>query len=258
MAEASPEPPTYSSESEYQESYQNIYPPVERNDSIPFSREDDASSISIQEFHVSNIESQKAQLKENFDAIRNKLNAKEECMSELLEKKESDEAGNENQKNQLVSLYNTKSSLEESMKDPLIAATLAESLENIKGQITRLEKQLNIAKYLRWNMSECETAIENLCFVCECRDILDLHRRKRELLWENVALGSERTQVDKPVGLAIDLRTDHIFIADSGNKRIQVYNSQGGHLSQLALPAEKILFFSFLGEFLFIIGKYCI
>ena len=137
-----------------------------------------------------------------------------------------------------------------------MGATLAESLETIKGQITRLEKQLNTVKYLRWKMSECESAIENLCFVCEGKDILDLHKRKRELLWENVVPGCERTQVYKPIGLTIEPKTDHIYIADSGNKRIQVYNSQGKHLTQIPLPVEeKILFFSFLGGYLFIIGK---
>ena len=236
------------------------YPLNEPHDTLYPELQTRHTNPNIQSFEISSSEKRDLQIDEvkwNFDFLRNKLNEKENrIINRIKDANPNENSETEDFLTQLANLYVTKSSLEESMKDPLIGATLAESLENIKGQITRVEKQLNTVRYLRWNMSECENAIENLCVVCEGKDLLTLYKRKRELLWENVAPGSERTQVNRPAGLTIEPRTDHIFIADAGNQRIQVYNSQGEHLTQIVLPhIGDIVFFSFLGEYLFFIGQ---
>ena len=193
----------------------------------------------------------------NFEIIQNKLIEKKKAIINRIKNAdpiEDPQIGN--LQKQLGSLYISKHNLEDSMNDPQLASVLAESYEKIQEQIIRIEKQLHTVKYLRWNMSDCENAIENLCVVCEGKDLTEVYSRKRDLLWENVAPGAERTQVNGPVGLTIEPQTDRIFIADAGNNRIQVYNSEGKHLSQIKLAhVWRIFFIDFLGDFLFIVGK---
>ena len=214
--------------------------------------------IGIEESISERKDTQIEDVENNFELIQKKLTEKKDSIIKRIRGTSPiEDPQTENFQKQLVFLYTSKLNLEDSMKDPKIASTLAECYEKIQEQIIRIEKQLHTVKYLRWNMTDCENAIENLCVVCEGKDLTDIYSRKKELLWESVAPGTERTQVNGPVGLTIEPKTDHIFIADAGNNRIQVYNSEGRHLSQIKLTQSwRIFFIDFLGDFLFIVGKF--
>ena len=198
-------------------------------------------------------------VKNNFESLRKKLDQKEESVLENLESKIS--MGNpesENLVKQRENLFKTKLNLEESMQDPKLSLILADSYAKITAQLDCIDKQINVRKYIIWNISECVSSIENVCSVCETQDILGVHRGKKEVLWEKVQPGSERTQVIEPVGLAIEPQTDRIYIADAGNKRIQVFNNDGEHVSHIPVGyCNQIIFICFVGKLLFLIGEYC-
>ena len=200
------------------------------------------------------------EVENNFLLIQNKLiEKKNSIISRIKNANPIEDPQIQNLQKQLISLYISKKNLKDSMANLQLASTLAESYAKIEEQIIRIEKQLHTVKYLRWYMADCENAIDNLCVVCEGKDLAEIYSRKKELLWESVAPGAERTQVNGPVGLAIEPKTDHIFIADAGNNRIQVYNSGGKHLSQIKLAQSwKILFIDFLGDILFIVGEFLV
>ena len=207
---------------------------------------------------ASDTESQIKLVKNNFESLRKKLDQKEDYILESLKNKVSlSDPESENLVRQRESLFKTKQNLEESMKDPGLSSILADSHAKVTAQLDRIDKQVNIRKYLTWNISECENSIENVCSVCETQDILGVHRGKKEVRWEKVQPGSERTQVSKPVGFAVEPQTDRIYIADAGNKRIQVFNSDGEHISQIPVEySSYIIFICFIGKFLFTVGKY--
>eukprot|EP00800_Vazella_pourtalesii_P009467 TRINITY_DN2378_c0_g1_i4.p1 TRINITY_DN2378_c0_g1~~TRINITY_DN2378_c0_g1_i4.p1 ORF type:complete len:500 (+),score=98.07 TRINITY_DN2378_c0_g1_i4:99-1598(+) len=202
---------------------------------------------------ASDTESQIKLVKNNFESLRKKLDQKEDYILESLKNKVSlSDPESENLVRQRESLFKTKQNLEESMKDPGLSSILADSHAKVTAQLDRIDKQVNIRKYLTWNISECENSIENVCSVCETQDILSVHRGKKEVRWEKVQPGSERTQVSKPVGLAVEPQTDRIYIADAGNERIQVFNSDGEHISHIPVDySSYIIFICFIGKFLF-------
>jgi len=50
--------------------------------------------------------------------------------------------------------------------------------------------------------------------------------------------GTGDDELSYPLGMTIDAK-DNIYIADSGNARVQVYNQDGKHLQQIKLPQSK-------------------
>ncbi len=50
--------------------------------------------------------------------------------------------------------------------------------------------------------------------------------------------GSAKAELNRPLGMTLDAR-DHVYIADSGNARIQIYSPDGKHLNQIKLPQSK-------------------
>ena len=97
---------------------------------------------------------------------------------------------NENLVKQRENLSKTKLNLKESMQDPKLSSILADSYAKITAQLDCIDNQINVKKYIIWNISECAYSIENVCSVCETQDILGVHRGKKEVLWEKVQPGS--------------------------------------------------------------------
>ena len=239
-----------------------IYPSIESVEhNTPSIMNTQDTLVSMQqvgdELNAFDTESQIKLVKNNFESLRKKLDQKEEYILESFGNKVSQgdhESGNLLKLRE--NLFKTKKNLEESMKDPALSSILADSLAKVTAQLDRIDKQVNARKYLMWNISECENSIENVCSVCETQDILGVHRGKKEVRWEKVEPGSERTRVSKPVGLAVEPQTDRIYIADAGNERIQVFNSDGEHISHIPVDySSYIIFICFIGKFLFLIGK---
>ena len=200
------------------------------------------------------LDSQREELRCKFQELRERLDKKEKSIIDCLDNTTVDNK-TEDMRKELKTLYTTKRNLEDNMKDPELAHTLNVSYRVVVDQIYRIEKMLKTNLYLKWNISECENAIENVCTFCEGRNFVDTYRSKKRLLWECLQPGTERTQVNGPVGLTIEPKTDRIVIADSGNNRLQIFSSTGDHLLEIPLVLNKVIFFSFLGESLFIIGK---
>ena len=50
--------------------------------------------------------------------------------------------------------------------------------------------------------------------------------------------GTAEDELSYPLGMTIDAK-DNVYIADSGNARVQVYNRQGKHLRQIPLPHNE-------------------
>ena len=263
MADSSKDrPPAYNAVRDKPEGA-SIYPPidsVEDTSSIPSIVNTEYAQLREipDNWKASDIESQLKLVRNNFDSLRKKLDQKEKWITESLENTISlSDPGSENLVKHRESLSKTKQTLKESMEDPELSSVLADSYAKITAQLDRIDKQINVRKYLIWNISACEKSIDNVCSVCEAQDILGVYRGKKETLWEKVQPGSERTQVIEPVGLAIEPQTDRIYIADTGNKRIQVFNSDGEHISHIPVKfCTHIIFICFIGRFLYLIGKY--
>ena len=212
-------------------------------------------SISDSSLPVSNTTIQGKEMKKMFNFLMRRLQEKEDAILAMLESHENTAEMEKIQ--QLQQLYDSKNSLKESMKNPMLDSGLQLALENIQDQINKLEKQLNITKYFVWNLTECERAIDNVCLFVEHGSFIDAYRRKRRLLWQSVTNGSERTQVLGPSGMAVQPYTDHIYVGDPGNRRIQTYNREGKHLSSLRLEKDFHIFhLEFFGESLILLGKF--
>ncbi len=50
--------------------------------------------------------------------------------------------------------------------------------------------------------------------------------------------GSAKTELNRPLGMTLDA-SDNVYIADSGNARIQIYRPDGQHLDQIKLPQSE-------------------
>ena len=218
--------------------------------SLPLSDEDNYDCVKEK-----NLESQREDLRCKFQELRERLDKKEKSITDCLNNTAPVDNETEDLRKGLKKMYITKRTLEDGMKDLELAHTLNVSYRCIVDQIYRTEKMLKTNLYIKWDISDCETAIENLCTLCEGRNFIDTYRTKKGLLWESLKPGSERTQVHGPVGMTIEPKTDRIVIADAGNNRLQIFSSTGNHLFEIALVLNKVVFFSFLGESLFIIGK---
>lgn len=201
-----------------------------------------------------NLSSQREDLITKFQELRERLDRKQKYMIDCLDDTAIHNE-TEDLRKQLEHLYMTRRNLEKDMKDPELAHALNVPCRVVDDQICRIEKMLRKSLYVKWNIIECENAIENVCTLREGRTIIDTYKTKKGLLWENIKPGIQRTQVNGPVGMTIEPKTDRIVIADAGNNRLQIFSNIGDHLFEIPLVLNKVVFFSFLGEALFIIGK---
>ena len=139
----------------------------------------------------------------------------------------------------------------------LMFTNMKRSCENINQSCENMNKpyeNLNIEVphlLLNWDELSFKESLQNICQIVEIKTPGKFFRTKPK--WYQSKRGNGSQDLNQARGIAYDIETQNLYIADCLNDRIQVYNEDGRHLDSLC---QKIILLPrricIAGQFLFV------
>ena len=77
----------------------------------------------------------------------------------------------------------------------------------------------------------CMDDQQNIYFTCISLNIIVKYDRNMRFKWQTGSKGREKGKFNMPKGL--DFANNDLYVVDSGNKRIQIFNRQGSYIGRI-------------------------
>ena len=139
----------------------------------------------------------------------------------------------------LQSLYAARESLERDLTQNKLKKLLEKNLRAIEDEIgEEVARDVNVSwMELDWKKEQLEQSVIDVCRVVTLKEKpvtrIDYSAKKCPV-WSHDGTGSG--EITDPRQIAIDDRTQNIFVADYYADRIQVFDGEGNHLYQIPTP----------------------
>ena len=143
----------------------------------------------------------------------------------------------------LQELYAARESSEKDLTQNKLKKLLEKNLRAIEDEIgEEVARGVNVGwMELDWKMEQLEQSVIEVCKVVTLKERpltrIDYSARKCPV-WSHDGTGSG--EITDPRQLAIDDKTQNIFVTDHYAKRIQVFDGEGNHLYQISTPPYPV------------------
>ena len=190
------------------------------------------------------VELKKEEVRSNFQQLHGLLVVRETFLL-----REMDEivirAGQEiaEKKTNLQQLYTAREGLERDLTQNKYKKLLEKNLRAIEDEIgEEVARGVNVGwMELDWKIEQLEQSVIEVCKVVTLKEgpltPIDYSVRKCPV-WSHD--GTVSGEVTFPQQLAIDEKTQNIFVTDCGSERIQVFDGEGNHLYQISTPPRPV------------------
>ena len=190
------------------------------------------------------VELKKEEVRSNFQQLHGLLVVRETFLL-----REMDEivirAGQEiaDKRTKLQQLYAAREGLERDLTHNKFKKLLEKNLRAIEDEIgEEVARGVNVGwMELDWKIEQLEQSVIEVCKVVTLKENplkrIDYSARKCPV-WSHDGTGSGK--ISNPNQLAIDDKTQNIFVTDHYAKRIQVFDGEGNHLYQISTPPHPV------------------
>ena len=143
----------------------------------------------------------------------------------------------------LQALYAAREGLERDLTQNKLKKLLEKNLRAIEDEIgEEVARDVNVSwMELDWKKEQLEQSVIDVCRVVTLKERpqprIDYSAKKCPV-WSYD--GTCSGEITNPMQIAIDDRTQNIFVADYNADRIQVFDGEGNHLYQIPTPPEPI------------------
>ena len=143
----------------------------------------------------------------------------------------------------LEALYTARESSERDLTPNKLKKLLESHLRAIENEIgEEVARGVNVGwMELDWKIEQLEQSVIEVCKVVTLKERpltrIDYSARKCPV-WSHDGTGSGK--ISNPNQLAIDDKTQNIFVTDWYAKRIQVFDGEGNHLYQISTPPDPV------------------
>ena len=143
----------------------------------------------------------------------------------------------------LQELYAARESSEKDLTQNKLKKLLEKNLRAIEDEIgEEVARGVNVGwMELDWKMEQLEQSVIEVCKVVTLKERpltrIDYSARKCPV-WSHD--GTVSGEITNPMQLAIDDKTQNIFVTDYSAKRIQVFDGEGNHLYQISTPPRPV------------------
>ena len=143
----------------------------------------------------------------------------------------------------LQQLYTARESSERDLTQNQFKKLLEKHLRDIQNEIgEEVARGVNVGwMELDWKIEQLEQSVIEVCKVVTLKERpltrTDYSARKCPV-WSHDGTGSG--EITDPLQLAIDDKTQNIFVTDHYAERIQVFDGEGNHLYQISTPPEPV------------------
>ena len=143
----------------------------------------------------------------------------------------------------LQELYAARESSEKDLTQNKLKKLLEKNLRAIEDEIgEEVARGVNVGwMELDWKMEQLEQSVIEVCKVVTLKERpltrIDYSVRKCPV-WSHD--GTVSGEINNPRQLAIDDKTQNIFVTDSAAERIQVFDGEGNHLYQISTPPRPV------------------
>ena len=139
----------------------------------------------------------------------------------------------------LQELYTARESSERDLTQNKLKKLLEKNLRAIEDEIgEEVAKGVSVGwMELDWKREQLEQSVIEMCKVVTLKErpiTRSFYSAKKCPVWSHDGTGSG--EITYPQQLAIDDKTQNIFVTDCGAKRIQVFDGEGNHLYQISTP----------------------
>ena len=140
----------------------------------------------------------------------------------------------------LEALYTARESSERDLTPNKLKKLLENHLRAIENEIgEEVARGVNVGwMELDWKIEQLEQSVIEVCKVVTLKERpltrIDYSARKCPV-WSHD--GTDSGEITNPSQLAIDDKTQNIFVTDYDAKRIQVFDGEGNHLYQISTPS---------------------
>ena len=190
------------------------------------------------------VELKKEEVRSNFQQLHSLLVVRETFLlremdeivirarQEITEKKEN-----------LLQLYTAKEGSERDLTKNKYKKLLEKHLRAIEDEIgEEVARGVNVGwMELDWKIEQLEQSVIEVCKVVTLKENpltrIDYSARKCPV-WSHD--GTVSGEITSPRQLAIDDKTQNIFVTDYSTKRIQVFDGEGNHLYQISTPPRPV------------------
>ena len=143
----------------------------------------------------------------------------------------------------LQALYTAREGLERDLTPNKLKKLLEKNLRAIEDEIgEEVARGVNVGwMELDWKIEQLEQSVIEVCKVVTLKERpltrIDYSARKCPV-WSHD--GTVSGEITYPMQLAIDDKTQNIFVTDYDADRIQVFDGEGNHLYQISTPPEPV------------------
>ena len=188
------------------------------------------------------VELKKEEVRSNFQQLHGLLVVRETFLLREMDDVVSRgrQAINEKRTN-LQQLYTAREGLERDLTQNKYKKLLEKNLRAIENEIgEEVARGVNVGwMELDWKIEQLEQSVIEVCKVVTLKERplrrIDFYARKCPV-WSHD--GTVSGEITLPMQLAIDDKTQNIFVTDHATKRIQVFDGEGNHLYQISTPPE--------------------
>ena len=190
------------------------------------------------------VELNKEEVKNNFQQLYDLLDVRETFllreMDEVVTRARQQVA---EKRDTLRELYTAREGLERDLTQNKLKKLLEKYLRAIEDEIgEEVARGVNVGWIeLDWKRKQLEQSVIDLCKVVtlEERPLTRIdYSAKKSPVWYRHGTGSGR--ITDPMQVAIDDKTQNIFVTDYAANRIQVFDGEGNHIYQIPTPSDPI------------------
>ena len=143
----------------------------------------------------------------------------------------------------VLQLYTAREGLERDLTQNKYKKLLEKNLRAIEDEIgEEVARGVNVGwMELDWKIEQLEQSVIEVCKVVTLKERpltrIDYSARKCPV-WSHD--GTVSGEINVPIQLAIDEKTQNIFVTDCGSERIHVFDGEGNHLYQISTPLYPV------------------
>ena len=190
------------------------------------------------------VELKKEEVRSNFQQLHGLLVVRETFLMREMDEVviQARQAITEKREN-LQQLYTAKESSERDLTKNKFKKLLEKQLRAIEDEIgEEVARGVNVGwMELDWKIEQLEQSVIEVCKVVTLKERpltrIDYSAKKCPV-WSHD--GTVSGEITDPQQLAIDDKTQNIFVADYAAKRIQVFDGEGNHLYQISTPPYPV------------------
>ncbi|KAI6653677.1 PEP-CTERM domain protein [Oopsacas minuta] len=204
---------------------------------------------------TNHVQIEKEKVSNNFQQLHSLLVVREHSLLQEMDEVVMRARQEFNEKRGLLQeLYTASEDLERDLTRNKLRKVLEKNLRTIEDEIREeVARSVNVGWVeLDWKMEQLEQSVIDVCKVVALKErpIIPVdYSVKMCPVWSREGTGSG--EIASPMQIAIDNKTQNIFVADSNANIIQVFDGEGNHLYKIPTP-QRPTGIALMNEFIFV------